>query len=101
MPTGSAVEISCTYHLEQRHLRVQGCADDTVPTVHWEFLGSVTGIVQERLRELDDWWKRETLKENPSRTVIVPFSRNRKDLGGFATCRSTVIALAHPAQLHI
>lgn len=43
----------------------------------------ITDIMNKGLRQLADWCRRENLKVNASKRVVIPFTRKRKGLGAF------------------
>jgi ribonuclease HI len=83
----SLVVDSLLVTLDQGPYHVQGYADDIALVVQGKFPETLTDIMNEGLRLINEWCNWEGLCVNPSKTVIVPFTRMRKGLGAFSNLR--------------
>jgi hypothetical protein len=63
--------------LTQAGYEVQGYADDLVIIVRGKFDNILSENTQIALSEVHKWCLREGLSVNPSKTIIVPFTRRR------------------------
>lgn len=69
---------------------VQGYADDIVIIVRGKFEGTVVNRMQSALNHVSNWCQKEDLSVNPGKTIIVPFTKRRLNLGAL-TLNGTVI----------
>ena len=63
--------------LSNKGIFAQGYADDVVLMVQGKFTNTVADIMNDSLRHVTNWCQREGLSINPSKTVVVPFTRKK------------------------
>jgi len=63
--------------LSSKGVFVQGYADDIVIMVQGRFTNIVANIMNDNLRFVNEWCIKEGLHVNPSKTVVVPFTRKK------------------------
>lgn len=56
---------------------IQGYADDIVLVVQGKFVDTVTDVMNSTLKQVSSWCRKERLRVNPSKTVILPITRIR------------------------
>jgi ribonuclease HI len=67
--------------LNSRGYYAQAYADDIVIFIREKFPGTISEIMSNALKCLDEWCTGEGLSINPRKTIIIPFTR-RRNLGG-------------------
>jgi len=65
------------HDLTNKGIFVQGYADDLVLMVQGKFVNVVADVMNVNLQLVNDWCHGEGLSINPSKTVVVPFTRKK------------------------
>lgn len=84
--------------LTQKGYYVQGYADDIALVIFGKFPSTLSDLMNNALRNVNNWCRKEELSNNPQKTVFIPFTR--KQLKGFGPLRlaSTNLELSNTVK---
>lgn len=83
--------------LSQSPYHAEGYADNILLAVQGRFIT----IMNYRLQQLTNWCRRENLRLNAFKTLVIPFTYKRKGLGTFRTLETMSSVLPSPVRQNI